>query len=267
MEKITSLQNKQIKELAALFTKKGRRDSGCFPAEGYRTVTEALNAGAAASRLAVVQGLLEQQQISDLVKKFEAAGASILAVTPKVMKKISGMDSPQGIFAEVRRPPTAQLRDVDFTAGVSVMPCGLSDPRNMGLLVRTLEAAGVRHVILPRGATDPFHPLAVQTSMGAVFHVRFVENESEEAVIESAKESGAPVVATEAWKGRDAARWLAQAPRGFLLMLGNEGAGLSPSVSAAADVSIALPIDGNAESLNVAVTAGVILYLHKALAK
>ncbi len=264
MENITSLQNKQVKELAALFTKKGRRASGCFAAEGQRTLIEALNADALALRLAVVEKLLEKPEISTLVKKFEAKGTSILTVSAQIMKKISGMDTPQGIIAEVKRPDTTPLASVNFTGGVSVLPWGLSDPRNMGLLVRTVEAAGGNYILLPPGVTDPFHPQAVQTSMGAVFHSRFVEDARAAVMINEAKQQGVPVVATNAWKGRDATDWLKHAPANFLLLLGNEGAGLAPEIEDMADVSISLPISGNAESLNVAVSAGIILYLHRA---
>ena len=131
----------------------------------------------------------------------------------------------------------------------------------MGLLVRTAEAAGVTAFFAPTGATDPFHPTALHTSMGAALHHPIVREVDSIDVIEAAKRRGVPVFGTAARNGIPVEKWLESAPARFLLVLGNEGAGLEEELAGRLDENITLPMWGRTESLNVAVAAGALLYL------
>ncbi len=259
MQIIKSEDNKVAKELAALATRKGRRESGSFSVEGFRGVRDAVNAGAWIRRIVVLDAIEEQPDVKEILIRMSSTTEMYLAA-PSVMRKISTMDTPQGIFAEVVKPPAVTIEKAPVK-GACVLACDIQDPRNMGMLIRTVEAAGAGCLYIASGSTDPFHPTAVQTSMGSIFYRRFVAGIAPMTVIETAKAAGVQVVATVPSGGISAGDWAGSAAGDFLLLVGNEGAGLRGEVQDAADVAVTLPIHGKAESLNVAVSAGILLYL------
>ena len=130
-----------------------------------------------------------------------------------------------------------------------------------GLLIRTAEAAGAGALFVPAGATDPFHPTVVQASMGAVFHLNIISNTDSAEVIAAARDKGIEIIGTSVGNSVSVEDWLESDPSDFLIVLGNEGSGLEHEIVQLMDRNITLPMWGNTESLNVAVSAGIILYL------
>ncbi len=258
---IESPHNAQVKELAALATKKGRRESGKFTVEGIRPVRDALAAeNAAVHRIAVTEDRADDESIAPVISDCLKARTPVLFVTRQIMGKISRMETPQGILAEVSLKTKTDLESAEFK-GISVIAHGIQDPRNMGLLMRTSEAAGVGTFVATAGSTDPFHPTAAQTSMGAVFYQRIVAGVDASDAVRAAKKRGAAVFGTAVRGGTPVDNWLKKLPRNFALILGNEGAGLDDSVAKLTDDNISLPMIGRGESLNVAVAAGVLIYM------
>ncbi|MFA6448141.1 MAG: RNA methyltransferase [bacterium] len=258
---IESVQNKRVKELAALSTKKARRVSGHFVAEGARLVREAIFADSVTvHRVAIQADRAQEKPILHIIAVCIERKIPILYVNDQVMAKISRMDTSQGALAELSIDSKPTLADADFS-GPTILAHGIQDPRNMGLLMRTAEAAGVTTFFASARATDPFHPTALQTSMGAAFHQKVIADADSFAVIEMAKKKGIPVFGTAVRNGMPANEWLETAPDRFLLALGNEGAGLETDIARLVTRNITLPMWGKTESLNVAVAAGVFLYI------
>jgi len=258
---IESTQNSRIKALAALCSKKGRQAAGRFTVEGVRLVRDAMFADSVSLHsLAVLDSRAEDKPVAHLVAACKERRIPILLVTDKVMKKISRMETPQGVVAEISLKSKLTPADADFK-GMSILAHDIQDPRNMGLLLRTAEAAGVKAFFTSARATDPFHPTVIQTSMGAVFHQHIIADADSAEVIDLAKKNGASIVGAVVRNGIPAEQWLITAPRRFLLVLGNEGAGLDPKIASRIQQNITLPMWGKTESLNVAVAAGVFLYL------
>jgi TrmH family RNA methyltransferase len=263
--RIESVNNPQARELAALSTRKGRAKAGSFAIDGVRMLEDALKAAnVTVLRVAALESLAEDKVIARLLGACSDEGASILLVAPQVMTKISRMETSQGIVAEVSLEETPKLKDVDFE-GASVIAHAVRDPRNMGMLVRTCEAAGAGALFAPSGATDPFHPISAQTSMGAVFYHRIVTGAETGDIVAAARKAkpDIAVVGAATRGGRPVAEFMKAPPRDFVLVLGNEGAGLDSETAALLDWTVTLPIFGRAESLNVSVAAGLILYLHR----
>jgi TrmH family RNA methyltransferase len=258
---IESPHNAQVKELAALTTKKGRRESGRFTAEGVRPLRDALSAeNVVVHRLAVEADRAEDENIAALIRICSARKIPVLFVTRRIMEKISRMETPQGVLAEVSLRDKPDLESAGFK-GFTLLAHGIQDPRNMGLLLRTSEAAGVKTFISTSGSTDPFHPTAAQTSMGAVFYQNIISGANAAKAVGIAKRKGAAVFGTAVRGGLAVDKWLKNLPADFVLVLGNEGAGLDEEVARSMDANVSLPMWGRAESLNVAVAAGVLLYL------
>ena len=235
---IVSKNNPVVKELASLKEKKGRKARGTFLVEGVKMVREAVAAGLAVRRLAVREDYAGETYSLPVV----TLGAGAFAA-------VSDEKTPQGIAAEVELPAAA----VRPPAGRCLFLDGLQDPSNVGAIVRTAVAAGYPDVYLADCA-DPFSPKSVRASMSGVFFARVMQGARAE--IFSALE-GVPLYAAD-MGGEDA--FALAPPKVFCLAVGSEGNGLSDETRARAAVTVRIPMDARCESLNAAVSAGILMY-------
>ena len=267
---ITSLQNPRIKAIRALSQRKRRQETGLFFAEGIRLVGEAVQTGANVETLVVALDLLRSDFGRDTVRRAREEGVEILEVGAEVFRTLSGKDGPAGIGVVARQRWTA-LDDAgvrlgggsfpnDATAAATLGWVVLEDvgnPGNLGTILRTCDATGATGVILLGATTDPYDPEAVRGSMGAVFSQQIVRS-SLEALIQWKRRTGIPMVGTSDAASADY-RSADYAPP-LLLCLGGEQHGLSRAVMDACDTVVRIPMAGRADSLNLAVAAGVMLF-------
>ena len=268
---ITSLQNPRIKAIRALSRRKRRQETGLFFAEGIRLVGEAVQTGADVETLVVAPDLLRSDFGRDTVRRAREEGVEILEVGAEVFRSLSGKDGPAGIGVVARQRWTA-LDDTgvglegggsspnDAAAAATLGWVVLEDvgsPGNLGSILRTSEAVGGAGVILLGATTDPYDPEAVRGSMGAVFSQQVIRS-SLEALIQWKRETGIPMIGTSDAAPADF-RSATYAPP-LLLCLGGEQHGLSKEAIEACDTVVSIPMAGRADSLNLAVAAGVMLY-------
>ena len=268
---ITSLQNPRIKAIRALSQRKRRQETGLFFAEGIRLVGEAVQTGADVETLVVAPELLRSDFGRDTVRRAREEGVEILEVGADVFRSLSGKDGPAGIGVVARQRWTA-LDDAgvgrgggdaaadDAAAAATLGWVVLEDvgnPGNLGSILRTCDATGATGVILLGATADPYDPEAVRGSMGAVFSQQIVRS-SLEALIPWKRRTGIPMVGTSDAASADY-RSADYAPP-LLLCLGGEQHGLSNEVMDACDTVVHIPMAGRADSLNLAVAAGVMLF-------
>ena len=254
---VTSEINPQIKEMAALLTPRGRKRGATFLVEGFKIVREAALAGLAFSRMAVQNEYIESDRTRELLRMEHLRDVPVLKVPRLLIKKLSSVETPQGIVAEVKRPAPQPAGPPK--GGLSVACECIQDPRNLGMLLRAAHAAGVAGIFLGENSADHLHPHVVNSSAGSVFHLPVHPDAGLPELIKGAKANGVKVWATAATGGTplpDAAT----AGRGVMLLFGNEGAGLSPELEALADEVVSIPMPGGAESLNISVAAAVMLF-------
>lgn len=235
---ILSRQNPLVKELASLKEKKGRRRTGTFLVEGHKMVREAV-----ASGMDVVRLILREDYAG------ETYGLPAVRLGRDAFAAVCDEKTPQGIAAEVAIP----LRSVQPPQGRCLLLDGLQDPANVGAIIRTAVAAGYEDVYLA-GCADPFSPKSVRASMSGVFFARIMQGTQEEILSAIA---GMPVIAAD-MGGEDVFSYVA--PEKFCLAVGSEGSGLSALVRGRADVTVRIPMDARTESLNAAVSAGILMY-------
>ena len=161
----------------------------------------------------------------------------------------SAEKTPQGIAAEVAIP----LRSVQPPQGRCLLLDGLQDPANVGAIIRTAVAAGYEDIYLA-GCADPFSPKSVRASMSGVFFARIMQGTQEEILSAIA---GMPVIAAD-MGGEDVFSFTP--PEKFVLCIGSEGNGLSEPVRARAAHTVRIPMGERTESLNAAVSAGILMY-------
>ena len=235
---ILSRQNPLVKELASLKEKKGRRRTGTFLVEGHKMVREAVTSG-----MDVVRLILREDYAG------ETYGLPAVLLGRDAFAAVCDEKTPQGIAAEVVIPE----RSVQPPQGRCLLLDGLQDPANVGAIIRTAVAAGYEDVYLA-GCADPFSPKSVRASMSGVFFARIMQGTQEEILSAIA---GLPVIAAD-MGGEDVFSYAA--PEKFCLAVGSEGSGLSALVRGRADVTVCIPMDARTESLNAAVSAGILMY-------
>jgi TrmH family RNA methyltransferase len=236
---------------------------------GVQPVWQAVEAGADIEVLIVAPDLL-RDPAAGMVARQEAGGVRVARLSGELFGRIADRDGPAGLAAIVRQR-TARLADLNAArSAVFVALHEVANPGNLGTIIRTADAAGAGGVILVGPCTDPFDPVAVKASMGAVFSVPIAVVESAAEFLAWAKESGIAVAVTS---GSDAGPgsalgsapgsvtfWAARLPAPVAILLGSEGAGLPDDLLAAGDLRLRIPMTGAAESLNLAVAAGILLY-------
>jgi len=248
---VTSLNNDTVKAVRALHLRKAREESGLFLAEGLKIVTEAVDLG---FRPTILMHAAQAAGHPALARAAALAGETV-EVTPAILAKISRRDNPQtvlGVF-EQRFTPLAELK----RDGVLVALEEVRDPGNLGTILRTADAAGCAGVILIGETCDPYSVEAVRATMGSIFAVAIARASVAEFLAWRAAWPG-QVIGTLLTATTD---FRAQAyGRPSLILLGNEQAGLTAELAAACDVNVKIPMRGRADSLNLAVAAGVMIY-------
>ena len=249
-QRIESLTNPLVKELRELRTHKGRVEQRRFLAEGERSLAEAAAAGWRAEYLLVAPGAARGVVPADRT----------IDVSLEVLEKITGRDNPQphlGVFAE---PDTAS-RDLGALNARSatrwLMIETPRDPGNLGSCIRSADATAAGGVILVGDACDPYSIECVRATMGSIFAVKIFRVTREEAVALLARWPGESV-ATAADGSVDYVEIAFKAPA--MLVIGTEAEGLSSPLRSACTRVARLPMLGRAESVNLAVAAGVFLY-------
>jgi RNA methyltransferase, TrmH family len=255
---IASAANPLIKRVRQLGDRKYRRRESAFVVQGIQPVWQAVEAGADIDTLITAPGLLRQPGASAMIAAQEAAGVRVARLSDELFGRIADRDGPAGLAAIVRFTP---LRLAELATGPSVVLVALHEvgnPGNLGTIIRTVSAAGAAGVVLIGACADPYDPAAVKASMGALFTVPVATAASPAEFLGWSQQQGITVVATS---GRaPVSCWEADLRPPLALLLGSEGAGLPPDLITAAGLQVAIPMTGTAESLNLAVAAGILLY-------
>lgn len=259
VQMVTSAANPRIRLLKSLQSVKGRRESGLFPAEGLRLTGE-IKAPWKAETVALSASFYDANRdaLPQVVTDTLQAGGDVLCVPDALFGTLCETQHPQGILAAVRRP---EMRPDDIAAGNTPFIIALEnvqDPGNAGTILRTADAAGADGILLSKGCVDIFSPKAVRASMGSVFHIPAVYTDDLRGTLRRLQETGIRVFA--AYLDGSRSLYDADLSGGSVILIGNEGSGLSADVAEMADERIRIPQPGRAESLNASAAAAVIIY-------
>lgn len=257
VKQITSLTNPIVKDIRGLAMKKHRDETGLFIGEGLKLVTDALEENWPVHAIGFAAAVRGQPAVTSAAAKVHARGGMVLDVSEQVLAKITRRENPQMVVGVFRQRLTP-LPDVKPAAGdVWVALEQVRDPGNLGTIVRTVDSVGAKGVILVGETCDPFSPEAVRATMGSLFHVPLVRC-GRDAFLGFARSSGARLVGTHL-KATDDYRSVAS-DRPTVLVMGNEQQGLSDAVAEACHHRVKIPMYGKADSLNLAVATGIMLY-------
>ncbi len=243
---LTSTRNPRVRAVAALARRRERVARGEHLAEGPRAVGEALAAGR------VVEVLATPERVGELSIP---AGVRVTLVAEHVLAAMADASTPQGVVAVVSSP-RADLAAA-LTGDLVLVLDAVADPGNVGTIIRTADAAGAGGVVVTRGCADPFGPKAARAAVGSTYHLP-VATDVELAQVQAAcRADGRRLLGLDAGAERSVFD-LDPSPGPVALVLGSEAHGLGDA--AALDGTLAVPIAGRAESLNVAAAAAVAAF-------
>jgi len=245
---IESVKNKRVKQWKKLHTRKEREKTKTYLVESFHLVEEALKSQADVKELILQEGISSQ-----LVETFPEE--NVFTVTAEVAQAISGTETTQGIFAVLSIP---EIETIDFIAGPYLLLDRVQDPGNVGTMVRTAVAAGFAGVILGEGCADLYNAKTLRSAQGSHFHLNVIRQPLVE-VIEFFKSEQVPVYGS-ALDEKALSYTAVQKTEKFALIMGNEGQGISKDILDQTTDNLYIPIKGRAESLNVAVAAGILMF-------
>lgn len=243
MQTIISSSNEKFKHFRTLLTKKGRDESGEYMVEGIKCVTEAIM-----SEKSKVSAVILRD---DLDFDVPSGDFQVYVMPPALADRLSDTKTPPGVFAVIKKN----------TATPVFNPCGayvycdrISDPGNLGTIIRTADSAGFDGVLLSPECVEVHNPKTVRSCMGSFFHIEVFENITKE-ILESfpAKIYGG-ILSGETIDYREA-----DYSGGIIIAVGNESCGISESIKEICR-PVKIPIYGKAESLNAAVAASILIY-------
>lgn len=250
---LTSLQNPLVKQMRKLHRAKERQSQQLFLLEGTHLLEEACLAGC--DLITVCCTPTWQAQHPHLWQQAIERAARSEVVSDAVLEAIATTVTPDGVVATAKpfhlSPPQSEL-----TLGIALET--LQDPGNLGTVIRTAAAAGAEGLWLSADSVAPDHPKVLRASVGQWFRLPMRVSDRLQQDIQQFQTQGVQVVAT--LPTATATYWQIDFTCPTLILLGNEGAGLSAELAELADVAVQIPLAAGVESLNVAIAAALILY-------
>ncbi|MBE9213116.1 RNA methyltransferase [Plectonema cf. radiosum LEGE 06105] len=250
---LSSLQNPLVKQIRKLHSTKERHKQQLFLLEGTHLLQEACTLD---YPLDIVCCTLQWQATHEqlwqqIVDKCDRA----VVVSEDVIKTLATTVQPDGVVATAKRG--YQIREIPFS-GLQIALEAVQDPGNLGTIIRTAAAAGASGLWLSQNSVDLDNPKVLRASAGQWFRLPMQVTEDLSATVITAKLAGIQVIAT--LPTANLTYWQVDWQKPSLILLGNEGAGLSTELAEMADLNVKIPLQPGVESLNVAITAALILY-------
>lgn len=251
-EMITSTSNQQIKKLSLLMKKaKERKEQGLFVVEGVKMFGEA-------PREWLAGVYVSEQFVSNEEHRKLLSDVPYEIVADSVFRAVSDTQTPQGILAVVRMPKYTMDDMLRGDQTHLLILESVQDPGNLGTMVRTGEGAGITGVVMNRTTVDLFNPKTIRSTMGSIYRVPFVVADDLEQTLQMLKKKGVRLYAAHLKGQKQYDAFDYTEATGFLI--GNEGNGLSDEIANAADSYIRIPMEGQVESLNAAISASLLMY-------
>ena len=254
---ITSKDNPIIKLYQRLSSsKKERLQYGLFVLEGLRLVEDAVKEDAAIEHILVTEGCTGRY--SDTLSQADLRNTKVIVISNELGKRISSTENTQGIFAVCHIPQPLRPESIFHDGGRYAVLCGLQDPGNVGMIIRTADALGIDGIISCQSC-EIYNPKVVRSTMGSLFRMKIVVENDTDALFDMLEKSGtislASVIDTDAVPVTSLERSSRMA-----VFIGNEGNGLPREVSGRCSVRTTIPMTGTVNSLNAAMAAGILMW-------
>ena len=249
MLEIESKNNNLFKEIKKLKEKKHRIKSNKYLIEGLRFVEEAIKSKVSIDSIIFTESFKEKNP--DLFLKINE-NIKLIQMNEALLKQLCSTENPQGIVGVIN------MQNKELKSGeLVVLVDKVQDPGNMGTIIRTAHAAGAAGIVMTKGTVDIYNDKTLRATMGSIFYIPIVEDDSLDFVKSLKKEGYKLVVSSLQGKNN----FFEENLQGkVMIAVGNEGNGVSDEVYDIADIKVKIPMPGEAESLNVAVATSIMIY-------
>ncbi|MDU5038808.1 TrmH family RNA methyltransferase [Clostridium perfringens] len=249
MLEIESKNNNLFKEIKKLKEKKHRIKSNKYLIEGLRFVEEAIKSKVSIDSIIFTESFKEKNP--DLFLKINE-NIKLIQMNEALLKQLCSTENPQGIVGVIN------MQNKELKSGeLVVLVDKVQDPGNMGTIIRTAHAAGAAGIVMTKGTVDIYNDKTLRSTMGSIFYIPIVEDDSLDFVKSLKKEGYKLVVSSLQGKNN----FFEENLQGkVMIAVGNEGNGVSNEVYDIADIKVKIPMPGEAESLNVAVATSIMIY-------
>ena len=254
MNIITSKDNNQIKEIKKLSSKKYRDEKNQFIIEGVKLIKEAIQEKANIKQIVICEECISDNMF-DKNFLYEIAKFNCIYVSKNVFDSLTNVNTPQGILAVVEK--TDEAENIDYKEDLIIILDDIQDPGNLGTILRTLDSANLKQIIISKNTADPYNPKVVRSTMGAIFRVNIIRVDNLEKTIKDIKKNKFEVITTSL--DTDKSLYDIKLNK-KAIVIGNEANGVSKEVQELSDTKIKIPMLGKTESLNASVATGVIVY-------
>ena len=255
--KISSATNPRIKQIVKFKDRKDRREKGLTIVEGIREIAVARQSAIIFKEYYVCPEILSRYVKKDFFSEINAQKIPVYEIPKEIFSKISFGDRQEGIVAVVEPKPW-RLNDIKVAPqNVFVVVENVEKPGNLGAILRTCDAAGVAALLIADTSTDIYNPNVIRASLGTVFSLSVVQASAAE-ILSFLKQKRIRIVAASPQAKMDYTQVRFKWPLAFVV--GNEHEGLSDLWLKAADDQMRIPMQGKADSLNVSVSAAVLVY-------
>jgi len=258
---VTSVKSDRVTAVRVLHSRQGRRRTGRFVVEGPQAVRSALAAGV------VIRDLFMDDDAGaafpDIAESAGARGLPVCRATPEVLAAMGETRQPQGVLAVCDQLPRGDLDAVMSADGPVIVLDSVTDPGNVGTVIRTADAAGAAGVLLTPGSADVHNGKVVRSTAGSIFHLPVISGLEVATVAAAAARHGRRVAAAAGTAPVDLFDAVDDGlvSRRTCWIVGSEAHGISETARGAADLLVRIPMTGRAESLNAAVAAAIVLYV------
>ncbi len=255
---IISASNPKIKEIIRIRKNKHGQEDNLFLIEGANLMEMALGSGSRIKEVFLTDAFLAKQNNSKLIAQISRHTNKIYKITEQILKKLSSAEAPQGVIALAFRP-LRQLQDIKFRkTPLIVVVDGVSDPGNLGTIIRTSDAAGADAVIILKGSCDAFSAKTLRATAGSIFNLPVVNTDVNNLLKWLAQNKIAFVLT---YQNAETSIFDADISKACAFVFGNEAHGISSEIrNNKSGMVLKIPIIGKAESLNVTACAAVCLY-------
>lgn len=254
MQVISSKDNELIKNIKKLKDKKYRDINNEFIIEGIKLIHEAIKENAKIKSIVVCEDCLKTQTIEQNLL-YEIAKYNCIYVTEKVFETLTDVINPQGVLAIVVKQSTED--NIMFDQDIIVVLDGIQDPGNLGAILRTLDSANLKQVIISKNSADAFNPKVVRATMGAIFRINIIESDNLIQTLKNIKKHKFKIVATTL-ETNNTIYDIDYDKK--VIVIGNEANGVSEDIINLSDEQIKIPMLGRTESLNASIATAIVLY-------
>ncbi|MDX1957089.1 MAG: RNA methyltransferase [Leptospiraceae bacterium] len=258
MAKITSFSNEKIKFIQKLKSKKDREENSLFVIEGYREIKKAILGKVKFHSLFYSSECFLGENEFELIENLNLKESSIFELSRPVFEKISYRDRPDGLICLAKLPEQVSIAEIQLeTKSVYLVIEGVEKPGNLGTILRTAEGAGVKAVFVADPRIDLYNPNVIRASTGTIFTLPVFLGKIDE-IIALFKKSSFKVMSVT--PEAEQLYFKTDLKQDLVFLFGSEQYGLSDYAKLNSDLSISIPMKGEADSLNLAMSVGILLY-------